>query len=58
MIDKCLSVDLVAGVGRAGGKDWNVARYVRDGDFDLVSNNPSDFRRRYAAQLPHAGLVI
>jgi predicted nuclease of predicted toxin-antitoxin system len=71
LIDECLSVELVsvagesgheaqhvARVGRAGWKDWNVVRYARDGDFTLVTNNASDFRRPYAAQPLHAGLVI
>lgn len=71
LIGECLSVDLVAvagsaghearhvaHVGRAGWKDWNVARYARDGDFVLVTNNASDFRQLYAAQPLHAGLVI
>ena len=71
LIDECLSVDLVAvasqaghvarhvaHVGRAGWKDWNVARYAADGDFILVTNNASDFRRLYARQPLHAGLVI
>jgi predicted nuclease of predicted toxin-antitoxin system len=71
LIDECLSVDLVsvagqaghdaqhiAHVGRAGWKDWNVVRYARDGDFVLVTNNASDFRRLYAAQQLHAGLII
>ena len=71
LIDECLSVDLVtvagqcgheaqhvAHVGRAGWKDWNVARYAREGDFILVTNNASDFRQLYAAQPLHAGLVI
>jgi Domain of unknown function (DUF5615) len=49
---------MVARVGRAGWKDWNVARYARDGDFVLVTNNASDFRQLYAAQPLHAGLVI
>jgi hypothetical protein len=35
-----------------------VVRYARDGDFVLVTNNASDFRRLYAAQPLHAGLVI
>jgi predicted nuclease of predicted toxin-antitoxin system len=48
----------VAHIGRAGWKDWNVVRYARDGDFILVTNNASDFRRLCAAQLLHAGLVI
>ena len=71
LIDECLSVDLVtvagaagyeaqhvARVGKAGWKDWNVARYAGDGDFVLVTNNASDFRRLYASQGLHAGLVI
>ena len=43
---------------RAGWKYWNVAGYARDGNFIFVTNNASDFRRLYAAQLLHAGLVI
>jgi len=71
LIDECLTIDLVAvagqasheahhiaHVGKAGWKDWNVARYARDGDFVLGTNNASDFRRLYAAQPLHAGLVI
>jgi predicted nuclease of predicted toxin-antitoxin system len=71
LIDECLSVDLVdvagqagheahhvAHVGKAGWKDWNVLRYARDGDFVFVTNNASDFRRLYAAEPLHAGLVI
>jgi predicted nuclease of predicted toxin-antitoxin system len=71
LIDECLSVDLVtvagqagheaqhvAHVGLAGWKDWNVVRYASDGDFVLVTNNASDFRRLYAAEPLHAGLVI
>ena len=71
LIDECLSIDLVsvasqvgheaqhvARIGKAGWKDWNVIRYASDGDFVLVTNNASDFRRLYAAQPLHAGLVI
>lgn len=71
LIDECLSVDLVAvarqsghdaqhvaHVGKAGWKDWNVVRYAADGDFVLVTNDASDFRRLYAAQSLHAGLII
>jgi predicted nuclease of predicted toxin-antitoxin system len=71
LIDECLTIDLVdvagqagheahhvAHVGRAGWKDWNVARYAREGDFILVTNNASDFRRLYAVQPLHAGLII
>ena len=61
LIDECLTVDLVtvagqcghearhiAHIGRAGWKDWNVARYASEGDFVLVTNNASDFRQLYA----------
>ena len=71
LIDECLTVDLVdaagqagheahhvAHVGRAGWKDWNVVRYARKGDFILVTNNASDFRRLYATEPLHAGLII
>jgi predicted nuclease of predicted toxin-antitoxin system len=71
LIDECLSIDLVsiasqagheaqhvAHVGKAGWKDWNVARHAAEGDFVLVTNNASDFRMLYAAQPLHAGLVI
>lgn len=71
LIDECLSVDLVAvarqaghdaqhvaHAGKAGWKDWNVARYAADGDFVLVTNDASDFRRLYETQPLHAGLVI
>lgn len=71
LIDECLSIDLVsvagqagydaqhvAHVGKAGWKDWNVVGYAREGDFILVTNNASDFRRLYAEEPLHAGLVI
>jgi predicted nuclease of predicted toxin-antitoxin system len=71
LIDECLCLDLVlvanqagyaaehvARVGKAGWKDWNVARHAGDGDFIVVTNNASDFRRLYARQSLHAGLVI
>jgi predicted nuclease of predicted toxin-antitoxin system len=71
LIDECLSTSLVAvagkaghgaqhvaHVGKSGWKDWNVARYAREGDFVLVTNNASDFRRLYAAEPLHAGLII
>jgi predicted nuclease of predicted toxin-antitoxin system len=71
LIDECLSVDLVsvagqagheaqhiARVGKAGWKDWNVVRHAHNSDFILVTNNASDFRRLYAAEPLHAGLVI
>jgi len=71
LIDECLSVDLVsvahqsghdaqhvARIGKAGWKDWNVMRHAREGDFTLVTNNAGDFRRLYAGESLHAGLVI
>jgi predicted nuclease of predicted toxin-antitoxin system len=71
LIDECLSIDLVAvarqaghdaqhvaHIGKAGWKDWNVARYASDGDLLLVTNNASDFRQTYAGQPLHAGLII
>lgn len=71
LIDECLSIDLVsvaiqvgheaqhvAHIGKAGWKDWNVLRHAAEGDFVLVTNNASDFRRLYGTQPLHAGLVI
>jgi predicted nuclease of predicted toxin-antitoxin system len=71
LIDECLSVDLVsvaqqaghdaqhvARIGKAGWKDWNVLRHAGEGDFTLVTNNASDFRRLYADEALHAGLII
>lgn len=71
LIDECLTIDLIATanqaghdaqhiarVGKAGWKDWNVVRYASDGGFVLVTNNASDFRRLYAIQPIHAGLII
>jgi predicted nuclease of predicted toxin-antitoxin system len=71
LIDECLTIDLIATanqaghdaqhiarVGKAGWKDWNVARYAADGGFVLVTNNASDFRRLYATQSIHAGLIV
>jgi len=71
LIDECLTIDLIsiaseagheaqhlAHVGKAGWKDWNVAHYAAEGDFVVVTNNASDFRRLYAKEPLHAGLVI
>jgi len=48
----------VAHAGKAGWKDWNVARYTRR-RFVLVTNNASDFRRLYAhkAIIPNVMLL-
>ncbi len=71
LVDECLSVRLVdvasragyeaqhiAHVGKAGWKDWHVLRHASQGDFVLVTNNAVDFRKLYATQSLHAGLVI
>ncbi len=71
LIDECLSIDLiavasaagheaqhVARIGKAGWKDWNVARYAAEGDFVLVTNNAGDFRKIYATTALHAGLIV
>lgn len=71
LIDECLTIDLVsvasqagheaqhvARVGKAGWKDWNVARHAAEGDLVVVTNNAGDFRRLYATRPLHAGLVI
>ena len=71
LIDECLTIDLVAiagqtgheaqhvaHVGKAGWKDWNVARYAAEEDLVSVTNNASGFRKLYSTQPLHAGLVI
>jgi predicted nuclease of predicted toxin-antitoxin system len=71
LIDECLTVDLVAvagesghdaqhvaHIGKAGWKDWNVARHASESDLVLVTNNASDFPRLYARAPLHAGLII
>jgi len=71
LVDGCLTVELVtvaaeagyearhvAHVGRAGWKDWNILRHACENDFVLVTNNAADFRRLYADESPHAGLVV
>ena len=71
LIDECLSPALVqlaqasgheayhlAHVGRAGSEDWQIVELALARDMVLVTNNASDFRRLYAAQELHPGLVI
>jgi predicted nuclease of predicted toxin-antitoxin system len=71
LIDECLTVELtreaeragyeahhVAHLGKASWKDWAIRDYAVNGDFILVTNNASDFRRLYAATDVHPGLVI
>lgn len=71
LIDECLHLSLVevandAGheahhvvhLGMQGRKDPEVMEQVRAGEFTLVTNNAVDFRRLYAREDIHAGLVI
>ena len=71
LIDECLSPALVriaqqsgheayhlAHLGRAGAEDWEIVALAIARDLILVTNNASDFRRLYAAQELHPGLVI
>jgi predicted nuclease of predicted toxin-antitoxin system len=71
LVDECLSPALVREarqfdidayhllhVGRAASQDWEVVAYAVAHDMILVTNNASDFRRLYAAQELHPGLVI
>lgn len=71
LVDECLSPALVheaqlsgieayhlAHIGRAASKDWEVMAYALSAEMVLVTNNVSDFRRLYAAQQLHPGLVI
>lgn len=71
LIDECLHTSLVeVAIGRgyeathviyrglSGVKDWNLMTPIREGEFTLVTNNAKDFRRLYAQEEIHAGLVI
>lgn len=71
LIDECLTVELareaeragyeahhVAHLGKASWNDWAIRDYAVNGDFILVTNNASDFRRLYAAIDMHPGLMI
>jgi predicted nuclease of predicted toxin-antitoxin system len=71
LVDECLSPALareaqqfgieayhLAHVGRAAAPDWEVLAYALSHDMVLATNNASDFRRLYAAQQLHPGLVI
>lgn len=71
LIDECLSPELatlararghpesthVTWLGLAGRKDWAIARRAIDGGYVLVTNNTGDFRRLYAREKVHVGLV-
>jgi predicted nuclease of predicted toxin-antitoxin system len=71
LIDECLHTSLVeVAVGRgheathvnfrglSGVQDWSLMAPIREGGLTLVTNNARDFRRLYAREEIHAGLVI
>jgi predicted nuclease of predicted toxin-antitoxin system len=71
LIDECLHTSLVEVAaargheathvnyrGLSGVQDWNLMAPIREGEFTFVTNNAKDFRRLYAQEEIHAGLVI
>ncbi len=71
LIDECLHTSLVEVAvdrgheathvtfrGLSGMRDWNLMAPIREGEFTFVTNNAKDFRRLYAREEIHAGLVI
>jgi predicted nuclease of predicted toxin-antitoxin system len=71
LIDECLHTSLVeVAMGRgheathvnfrglSGVQDWNLMAPIREGEFTFVTNNARDFRRLYAREAIHPGLVI
>lgn len=71
LIDECLHTSLVEVAaargheathvnyrGLSGVQDWNLMAPIREGEFTFVTNNAKDFRKLYAQEDIHAGLVI
>lgn len=71
LIDECLHTTLaqvavargheathVTYRGMAGFQDWNLMAPIREGLFTFVTNNARDFRRLFAQEAVHAGLLI
>jgi len=71
LIDECLHTSLVqlaidAGheanhvnwMGLSGQTDWGLMPRIVADDFTFVTNNARDFRKLYARQPLHAGLII
>ncbi|MGM4985923.1 MULTISPECIES: DUF5615 family PIN-like protein [Rhizobium] len=71
LIDECLHTSLVAvaqdlghecshvnWLGLSGETDWDLMPRIVEGDFTFVTNNARDFRKLYAKEELHAGLVI
>ncbi|TGU23603.1 DUF5615 family PIN-like protein, partial [Mesorhizobium sp. M4B.F.Ca.ET.150.01.1.1] len=71
LIDECLHTSLVAvaqergheanhvnWLGLSGETDWDLMPLIIDEDFTFVTNNAKDFRKLYAKEPVHAGLII
>jgi predicted nuclease of predicted toxin-antitoxin system len=71
LIDECLHTSLVEVAeecgheathvnyrGLSGVQDWNLMAPIQEGAFTFVTNNAKDFRRLYAQEEIHGGLVI
>lgn len=71
LIDECLHTSLVDvaqqrgheghhvnWIGLSGATDRGLMPHIVEGNFTFVTNNAVDFRRLYARQELHAGLVI
>ncbi|WP_292364884.1 DUF5615 family PIN-like protein [Mesorhizobium sp.] len=71
LVDECLHTSLVAvaesrghearhvnWLGLSGETDWDLMPRILTEDFTFVTNNARDFRRLYAREEVHAGLLI
>ncbi|RUW64444.1 DUF5615 family PIN-like protein [Mesorhizobium sp. M2A.F.Ca.ET.067.02.1.1] len=71
LIDECLHTSLVAvaqlrghvanhvnWLGLSGETDWNLMPRILEDDFTFVTNNAKDFRKLYAKEPVHPGLLI
>ena len=71
LIDECLHTSLVDvadargheaahvnWLGLSGASDWALMTRIVAGDYTFVTNNAADFRKLYARETIHAGLVI
>ena len=71
LIDECLHTSLVAvaqahghdcfhvnWLGLSGETDWDLMPRIIEEDLTFVTNNARDFRKLYAKEELHAGLVI
>lgn len=71
LIDECLHTSLtevatehgyeghhVVRLGLGGETDWDLMRRIVADDFTFVTNNAADFRKLYAQEDLHPGLII